>query len=292
MGGACSLPGEGGRGSGRSGSLRSEQGAGRGAPGAVDAEARAAEVSGHTKVVPALSHEEVSKREAARKRERRIGRTIDIIWTHFDTDGNGELDPSEFAALVSETMKGGGADLHEFSEEEIEELMRMIDTDGDGSISRSEFKELVLGLTGLTEKRRDEIAMLSVVMCKAMMFVEAVVNQSTERAPDADERSHHRQQQPQQQEHQEQEEGEVQGEGKHQVKNDEYEGKVQVPKFEEREQQEKDKTSEPDGLDSDSRVGNFSWRPTREEDGLLESKASSSVAGDDNNDQEWELLPV
>ena len=55
---------------------------------------------------------DVLKQEAERERERNVTRTVDIIWTHFDTDGNGELDQNEFAALVSETLsssEGGSA---------------------------------------------------------------------------------------------------------------------------------------------------------------------------------------
>ena len=140
-----------------------------------------------TKVLPSFSPEEVLVRERAQERERQVSRTVDIIWTHFDADGNGELDPREFAVLVTETMAGGGCGGGgddaggggtNFTHSEIDDLVHMIDTDGSGSISRSEFKELIIGLTGLSDEKRDEIASLSVLMCKAMMFVEAVVNQS------------------------------------------------------------------------------------------------------------------
>lgn len=274
MGGACSNPVTGGL--GQAGG-RSVGGGGGGAPSAVSASTGTSAVAGQTKVVPALSREDVLKREAARERERTVGRTIDIIWTHFDSDGNGELDQSEFAALVSETMKGGVAHLEEFSAVEIDELMRMIDTDGDGSISRAEFKELILGLTGLTEDRRDEIAMLSIVMCKAMMFVEAVVNQSKEGEQNG---SKQKEQEPE-------EEVEVD------------EGKMQEGKESEHGQQREGKKFEPDGLSSDSAARrNFSWRPPGGDDGLVESKPSSPAPDDaadnddDKNNQTWELLPV
>ena len=128
------------------------------------------------------SREDVLKQEAERERERNVTRTVDIIWTHFDTDGNGELDQNEFAALVSETLSSSeGGSTANFSPSEMEELMQMIDTDGDGSISRAEFKQLILSLTGLEPEKRDEIAVLSIVMCKATMFVEAR-NQSSKNA--------------------------------------------------------------------------------------------------------------
>ena len=174
MGGACSSQVPGGL---RREGARSRRSGGAGGPSAVGSDG-----FGQTKVVPGLSREDVLKQEAERERERNVTRTVDIIWTHFDTDGNGELDQNEFAALVSETLSSSeGGSAADFSPSEMEELMQMIDTDGDGSISRAEFKQLILSLTGLEPEKRDEIAVLSIVMCKAMMFVEAIVNQSSKK---------------------------------------------------------------------------------------------------------------
>ena len=131
------------------------------------------------KVTPSLPKEEIIKRRKKKDQENKIRRTLDIIWSHFDRDGNNELDVDEFSALVAETLTchGISKDNH-FSVVEIEELMRLVDKDGNGSMSRNEFRELIVGLTGLTEERRDEIAMLSIVMCKAMIFVEALMKQT------------------------------------------------------------------------------------------------------------------
>ncbi|KAK4273759.1 hypothetical protein QN277_017094 [Acacia crassicarpa] len=65
----------------------------------------------------------------------------DIIFKHFDTNGDGKISAAELA----ESLKSLG----QITAEEIQTMMDEIDTDGDGFISYEEFTEFARANRGL-----------------------------------------------------------------------------------------------------------------------------------------------
>ena len=56
----------------------------------------------------------------------------------FDADGNGNLSPDELKAILTRSVRGKPAP---FTEEEVDELVKMFDTDNDGQLSVEEFAQ-------------------------------------------------------------------------------------------------------------------------------------------------------
>ena len=104
----------------------------------------------------------------------KINNIIFDIWLRYDQDGNGTLDSNEFSLLVSDTMStlGTGDDVPD--EEEMIELLELADADGDGQITHEEFHSMMMGFFTMSTAEREEMASISSLFCKLMIFTESL----------------------------------------------------------------------------------------------------------------------
>ena len=84
----------------------------------------------------------MAEQQPATDYEEALMKTVDEIWSKYDTDGNGTLDRSEMRTFVLETLRTSGVNKN-LSQEEFDQIFAQFDVDESGVIERDEMAVFV-----------------------------------------------------------------------------------------------------------------------------------------------------